>query len=552
MTAGGTAGYYYYVNKQKGSLYEFALVKHGAFTQEISASGKVEPPTKINLRFKNSGKLTVLNVKTGEIVAVRQLLAKQNTDALDARISETKAIINARKAKLNQLLQGASHEDIAISETKISNAEISIANTKQTLEDAEKNLENIKNKADIDLNNLYEDVKDILNDAYIKADDAINKRTDDMFDNDISLNPQLSFASMNSQAKTDSEWKRVIAGNELKTFKTELDSLNSDYLNLDNTTEKAKNHLAEIEDFLIGLNEAVHGALGISQTVIGNYKTNILTGRENINTAVSSINNQKQLIASQKITNQKNIDSAKKDVNSALNDLKTAEGNLKTARDELALKKAPARNPDIALYEAEIKQAEAQMLKIEAEKQEMIISSPAAAIITETKGEVGETINPDTIVISLMPLGNLEIKVNIFEADVINVNVHSEARITLDAFSDGTEWKGKVVSLDPAETIIGGAVYYKAAILFDKEDERIKPGMTANVWIKTIEKKDALFIPFKALKEKSGKKYVEVLEENKIKEKEIQTGIKGENEMIEIISGLNEDEQIILSIKNSE
>jgi hypothetical protein len=44
----------------------------------------------------------------------------------------------------------------------------------------------------------------------------------------------------------------------------------------------------------------------------------------------------------------------------------------------------------------------------------------------------------------------------------------------LDAL-EGKEFSGQVVTIDRA----------KITVLFDEEDERIKPGMAANVWIKT-------------------------------------------------------------------
>ncbi|MBU2081949.1 hypothetical protein KKH14_00790, partial [Patescibacteria group bacterium] len=124
-------------------------------------------------------------------------------------------------------------------------------------------------------------------------------------------------------------------------------------------------------------------------------------------------------------------------------------------------------------------------------------------------------------------------------------------------FDANVEWAGKIVKIDPAETVKGGAIYYKTTVFFDKEDKRIRSGMTANIWVKTASKENALYIPLNAIKEKRGKEptdsrlypYVEVLEGNQIKEKEVQTGMKGENGMIEIISGLNEGEQIILSTK---
>lgn len=547
VVIGGVAGTLLF-QRLNNVPYELATVKRGDIIQEVSASGKVESPTKIDLHFKNSGKLIAMNAKVGEKITVGRLLAKQDTVQLDAQVSEMQAGIDIQKAKLDQLLSGTSPEDIAVAETAVINAETSAINANQTLEDVKKDLENVKNKTGVDLDNLYDDIRGILNDAYTKADDAVNRQTDDMFDNDLSSNPQLNFFSTDSQAETDSEWERIIIGSELKKWKTELDNLSPDYFDLDETLIKAKNHLVIIEDFLIRLNDAVQGAIGISQITINTYKTNINTGRTNINTIVSNINNQQQLIAAQKITNQKNIDSAQKDVNTAENNLKTAEGSLKTAQNQLALKKAPVRSSDVAVYRAQINQAEASLQKIQAQRDDLMLFAPYSGVVTSVNGEVGEIVGQDKIIVSFATGGALQIKLNVVEDAIVDVRLGQEARITFDAMGD-QEFYGKVVAIDPAETVVGGAVYYQTTILFNKNDERVRSGMTANVWIKTAVSEDTLFIPESALQYKDGVKIVQVLTSDNVLDREIVAGIKNDIGMVEIISGLSEGEQVLLGDK---
>ena len=70
--------------------------------------------------------------------------------------------------------------------------------------------------------------------------------------------------------------------------------------------------------------------------------------------------------------------------------------------------------------------------------------------------------------------------------------------------------------------------------------------MTANVTVKTKEKQNVLVIPQRAVTSKDGKKYVSIVGAgNNVVEKEIQTGLKGSNGMIEIISGLSEGDRVI-------
>lgn len=533
------------VQRSTKTSYELLTVQKGDIFQEVSASGKVESPTTIDLHFKNSGKLVILNAKIGEQIHAGQLLAKQSTSQLDAQISEMQAGIDIQKAKLVQLQSGVAPEDIAIAETTLMNAEMLVTNAQQSLKNAKNDLENEKNKASIDLENLYGDVKDIISSAVIKNDDAINKQTDEMFIDDSSAYPKLTFITVDSQAGTDSEWKRITAGNELSENKNELSNLGSDYSVLDDALTKTKNHLSVSENFIIKLNDAVQGAVGLSQSTLSTYKTSLNIARSNINVAIASINNQKQLIAAQKITNQKNIDSAQKNIDSAENALKTAEGNVRIFQNQLALKKAPARSSDIALYQAQIRQAEAQKQKIQAQREDLIISAPSSGVVINVNGEVGETVGPDKSIVSFAAGGAFQITLNVVEDSIVNVKIGQEVRIAFDAI-EKQEFSGKVVAIDPAGTVVGGAVYYRTTILFDKNDERVRSGMTANVWIMTAVSEKALLVPVSAIKIEGDKKNVRVLEQKKLTKKEVVTGIKNNSGMIEIISGLSEGDQVVI------
>lgn len=219
-----------------------------------------------------------------------------------------------------------------------------------------------------------------------------------------------------------------------------------------------------------------------------------------------------------------------------------------TALAELALKKAPIRELDIEVYKAQISQAEASLQKIQAQREELAIFSPTAGVVTEINGEIGENIGPEETVISFATGGALQIKLNVVEDNIVNIQVGQKARILFDAI-ENQEFKGKVVAIDPAETVIGGAVYYQTTILFDEKDERVKSGMTANVWIQTATSDDTLFVPISAIHKKDDKITVQVLEGNNILDKEIVVGIESGTGMVEVISGLSEGEKIILGDK---
>lgn len=453
---------------------ELISVKRGTLVQDVSATGKVEFPTKIDLHFKNSGKLVSINTGIGKKVLAGQILAKQDTAELDAQVSEMKAGIELQQAKLDQLLGGASDEEVSLSQITLDQTK----NTQETL---------INNAYQNLLNSTPEAVPEEEEDNYIAP--TISGTYN------IGKEGKIIIETYNSSGGTSYTLSGLTTGTGLANTITPQPLGNSGlYIKFPSDASTL----------------STNWVIEIPNKKASNYLTNY-------NAYQSALSQAKSLI-----------------------DQRTA---------ELALKKAPARSLDIAVYQAQVNQAKALLQKIQSQRNELIISAPSSGLITKINGDIGEIINPDKPVISFVAENVLQIKLNIIEDKIANVMVGQETEITFDAI-ENKKFSGKIVSIDPTETEIQGAVYYETTIIFDKVDESIKSGMTANVLVKTAFKEDVLFIPVSAIQVKDNKKYVQILENKKIINREVTTGIKNSSGMIEIISGLTEGEQVMVSVKN--
>ncbi len=492
-----------YIKKSADSPYKLATVQKGDITQEVFASGKVEAPTSIDLHFKNSGKMTVLRAKVGKKVETGQVLAKQETGTLDAELATMQASIDVEKARLAQQQAGASQEDIAVAETAAANAAQAVTDARQNFVDK-------------------------LQDAYVKADDAIRSKADQMFTSPLSTNPKLIFLVINSTLQNDIEGSRFsIEGNVFSVWKPYIYqlSINSNLSEYANTTRK---YLSNINAFLDKLALAVnnpdniYAINGTSTVMPSNWKTDISTARTNINTTISNIS-------------------------SAEEKLKTAESVLKITQDKLILIKAPLRATDKAVFEAQIRQAEAQMQQVEVQIQDMEIIAPISGIITVTNGNVGEIVGPNTTVVSIISDDALQVKVNLSEDNVAGVQIGQPVRITSDAIP--REWQGTITEVDPAGTVINGSVYYKTTIIFNEPNDQVKAGMTSDVWIKTGSATSTFIVPASAIQKNGPTNIVQIYKDGKLTSQNVTVGLKGQNGMIEIVSGVSEGEQVVIGNK---
>jgi RND family efflux transporter MFP subunit len=227
--------------------------------------------------------------------------------------------------------------------------------------------------------------------------------------------------------------------------------------------------------------------------------------------------------------------------------LKNQEYRLKSRKDNQI--KNYDDEYDIKAQKAVVKQAQADVNAQWAKINEAVITSPIDGVIVAINSELGEIAKPETTVLSVISNDKLQIDVDIPETAIANVAIGQTARITLDAFEDAIEWTGRVMEIDSTETIKGGAVYYKTTVFFDREDDRFRSGMTANLWIKTAISENALFVPISALQKNDNKNIVQVFQKEQMLEREVEIGLKNDAGMVEIISGLMQDEQIIIGKK---
>lgn len=529
------AGLWYGNSTPKITVNETATAEIKTITQIVSVTGKIKPADSIDLSFERAGKINKVFAEIGDKVMVGEWLVSIDNEELLANLAGAKAQLDSANAKLNELIRGTRSEEIKIAETAVANAQKSLADQKTSLN-------NVKTTAALNLANLYGKNKDILNDAYAKADNSINTQIANLFTNAATANPQLTFTVTDSQAKTDSESQRVLAGASLKTLKSETDNLSSEYSSMDSALSSSKNQLIAMRDFLTRLSVAVNSSIGLTSATLDTYKAAVNTAWTAINTAITNINNQEQLIASQKISNQNNIDSAQQGVN-------TAQSALQSAEDSLALKKAGSAPEQIAAQKAAVRQVEAQIKNYEIQLRQSVIESPINGIVTRQEAKIGKNISAGAIIVSVISEAKFQIETNIPEADIAKIKINDPAKITLDAYGSDIIFEAKVISVDPAETIIEGVSAYKTTLEFTSEDDHIRSGMTANIDILTAKKENAITIPQRTVITKDGQKYVLIdLGAGAQEERKIETGLRGSDGNIEIISGLKAGEKVIISV----
>ena len=168
------------------------------------------------------------------------------------------------------------------------------------------------------------------------------------------------------------------------------------------------------------------------------------------------------------------------DLDEATADLQMAEARLQTAERDYELKKAGPDPEDVALAEARIDNAQAQLNAAEAALDDLLLLAPIAGTVTELSVKPGEWIAPGQPLLQIADLSELHIETtDLNEIDVARVNIGDPALVTFDAMPDDV-LDGKVTRIAPKASP-GTGVNYTVWIELDEIPDSLRWGMTAFV-----------------------------------------------------------------------
>ena len=131
------------------------------------------------------------------------------------------------------------------------------------------------------------------------------------------------------------------------------------------------------------------------------------------------------------------------------------------------------------------------------------ITSPIDGVVLSKAVEEGQTVaasfnTPELFTIA-QDLTNMRVIADIDEADIGGVKEGQRVSFTVDAFPDD-QFEGRVTQVRQQATTESTVVTYEVVISAPNNDLKLKPGLTANVTIFTLEKNDVLAVPAKALR----------------------------------------------------
>lgn len=221
--------------------------------------------------------------------------------------------------------------------------------------------------------------------------------------------------------------------------------------------------------------------------------------------AANSLQRQQQLLANGVVA-QQTVDTARTTWQAAearyrqsaaqLNQAQVAEDSAKQA----GLAQAEAQ---VMQAQAQIQQSEASLNQAQVNLSHTTITSPVDGVVVSRAVDVGQTVAASLQAPQIFTIANdlskMQVIANIDQADIGEINTQNTISFTVDAYPDKT-FAGTINQIRLSPQTVSNVVTYNVMINVDNPEEKLMPGMTANLIVTTSSRDKVLKIPNSALR----------------------------------------------------
>ena len=480
------------------SQYYLGQVKIGNISSAVTGTGQISTSNQIDLKTKVTAEVINIPVKEGDEVKSGQTIIQ-----LDSRNAEI-ALQSARLA-YQKLVKPA--DTVTLLQTQ---------NALESAKDANKK--------------AYGDGYTSVVSTFIDSPTIINGLDSMLNGGGGFLSDEKTYSTTESQLRNNAKLSYIRA-------KTRYDIVLETYKKLNTNTPK--------DDVEKIVNESYLVAKDIAQA---------------LKDAKSAADYLKQNGSSQ---NQSGASTAISDLVSWSSTITTDLNSLTNAKDDISSTKLDLNEKNEALLKLErgadtldIQTEALNLRQKEYDYQNYFVKAPFDGIVAKINVKKGDTASGAVVTFTTK---NQIATISLNEVDAAKVSVGQKVKLSFDAIND-LFIDGIVTKVDLVGTMNQGVVTYGVEITLDKQDPRIKPGMSVSAEIITDTKENVLTIPNSAIKTKGKTSYVETFDKQypattkggspiesstPPRQQNIEIGITNDTET-EVLSGLKLDDVIVI------
>jgi multidrug efflux pump subunit AcrA (membrane-fusion protein) len=187
----------------------------------------------------------------------------------------------------------------------------------------------------------------------------------------------------------------------------------------------------------------------------------------------------------------------------------------------------------------------AQLEKTRQPQRALRVNAPIDGVVVEKMAVRGQMVDAGMKLYRLADLGIVWVQSQIYEQDLGLLKLGQEAEVSLSYLPD-RKFRGRITYIYP--TLDEKTRTARVRMEFHNPGLFLKPGMFATVEIHAELEPDALLVPDSAILRSGDKNTVFVaLKGGKFEPRNVTIGARGENDQVQVLSGLKEGERVVTS-----
>lgn len=237
-------------------------------------------------------------------------------------------------------------------------------------------------------------------------------------------------------------------------------------------------------------------------------------------------------------------------------EMETAELNLiaketeyRNAGARLKIKESGPTGSELASLKAQVEQARIRMELAQREFERNTLTAEMDGVVIAVEVAEGDHVNPGTRLVTIGNTDKVEVTAGVSEADSGRLKIGQKVKVTAAALPD-REFTGVLHSVSPGALVQAGdrgsQIEVPVIVRITGDSQGLRTGYTVDLTITTVDREEALVVPYEAVAEKEGQRRVYVVENGTARERKVETGLNTEL-YTEIKSGLKEGETVIVS-----
>jgi HlyD family secretion protein len=249
---------------------------------------------------------------------------------------------------------------------------------------------------------------------------------------------------------------------------------------------------------------AANARLQSSQADLINQEANLTQVEASVRVAEVAYENAKLLYErSQQLLKKGLVSENDNDV--ARTNAESAEARLEQARATVKQAQAQIRSRQAAMEQvkSDIVGANAQLERAEINLELTKIFSPVDGVVISRSVDIGQTVaaslSAPTLFLIANDLSRMQVKASIDEADIGKITPEVQVSFTVDAYPADL-FVGQISEVRLEPQTVQNVVTYSTIIAVDNPQQKLKPGMTANLTMVIDEHNDVLTVPNAALR----------------------------------------------------